>query len=423
MNAIMLRRGLIALLTVAAIGGLAWLWLHFMEQRWESRVEESAAASENHMLAATTLLRQHRHKVTVLKTFDELNPAALPDGVLIVADQRGVVGKLQAGQLMSWVARGNTLVAQPRWLSGTDDAIGNNKKKPAPSYSIQAVMEDADPISAQLGVRLSEGQKVMQRCDATTVNPPAEPKEVEAPQMEERPWIACVTVPQSDYAIEVDSRSTVMISMTPHVEPLWGDPDGNAVRVYGIGKGHVVMLAYPYFDNANLRRYDHAELLLALARLDKANAAVTIVQHLDAVSWQRQLWNSFQAAIATLACFLLLLLWRAVRRFGPLLPEPENARRALIEHIEASGRWLWRVPGGRDILLEAVREATVAVLRRRALVLQRVPEHAQAEALAQACALRSADVDAALFQGAAHQPFEFMLQIRTLTTLRKHYER
>jgi hypothetical protein len=55
------------------------------------------------------------------------------------------------------------------------------------------------------------------------------------------------------------------------------------------------------------------------------------------------------------AILLALALWRILPRFGPILPRPEPARRQLLEHLRAAGRFRWS-RGAREQLLTAARE-------------------------------------------------------------------
>jgi hypothetical protein len=69
---------------------------------------------------------------------------------------------------------------------------------------------------------------------------------------------------------------------------------------------------------------------------------------------------------ALLASLLLALGWMSMRsqRFGPLMPAPPAHRRALLEHIQAVGEFLFRRDGGRSLHRLAC-EAVIARLRRR----------------------------------------------------------
>jgi hypothetical protein len=124
-----------------------------------------------------------------------------------------------------------------------------------------------------------------------------------------------------------------------------------------------------------------------------------------------------------LAALLVAWLWGASRRFGPMLPAPVLARRALIEHIDASGRWLWKLEAGRERLLEAVRQRTLAVLQRRQPALMRLERDERHARLAEQCKLSITRVRSALEGGAASDPIEFARQISTLQQLRAHHER
>jgi hypothetical protein len=212
--------------------------------------------------------------------------------------------------------------------------------------------------------------------------------------------------------------------------PLHGDAAGDAVRVYAEGRGHVVLLAQNYFDNHHLGRYDHAEMLLGLTRLSKSaqpgkpfGQHFLIVRGLDMAKWYEALWENFRPGLIGIGCVLSLLLWTALRRFGPTLPEPALERRSLLEHIDASGRWLWQVAGGREMLLGAARSAANKAWQRRRPELLRLHPDQQIERLAEACNLAGADLVSALRHPAGKTPAAFTRQIQTLRQLRKSHER
>ena len=54
--------------------------------------------------------------------------------------------------------------------------------------------------------------------------------------------------------------------------------------------------------------------------------------------------------LVSMACLLVLILWVSCLRFGPIIPDPMPPRRRLLEHIEASGRFLWRYRQSKDLL-------------------------------------------------------------------------
>jgi hypothetical protein len=71
------------------------------------------------------------------------------------------------------------------------------------------------------------------------------------------------------------------------------------------------------------------------------------------------------------AAALLLVLWlaRIIPRFGPLVPDAPPVRRSLLEHVVASGRFLWSRGAGAE-LVEAVSERAARTARRRGVSTQ-----------------------------------------------------
>ncbi len=417
-----LRKSLIAALCLALAAAAAWLWFDNLELRPSARLKISDAMRDNPMLGATLLLRQHGHDVDVADTLADLPLQKLAGGTLLATNSSGIVTSMQARQLLAWVALGNTLIMQPHWLKKGEGEAGAKSKQPTKADAATlAELTETDPIGTRLGVRLGPGRRQKTRCDSSTA---AEVKDEGKNKLLFSQHFVCLEVPGKPYPLELDiGAADALVSLSGGTAPVWSDAGGEAVRVYAEGRGHIVMLATDYFDHGRLPRYDHAELLLALAGLNAGARQVFIVQQFDAMPWYRALWNNFKPVLVSLAFGLLLLFWAAVRRFGPLIPEPLAGRRALMEHIDASGHWLWKLPAGRKILLMAARNAVGAILVRRAPELHAMEPQQQARLLARLSGLPEAELQAALFQTASSQPETFTRQIRTLQKLRHHYER
>ncbi len=205
--------------------------------------------------------------------------------------------------------------------------------------------------------------------------------------------------------------------------PVLADDEAKAVRVYAYGRGRVVVLAQRYFDNYQLASYDHAELLLGLAALNAHGKNVTLIQRVDIAAWYSILWHAAPYAICTMAAFLLLWAWAAMRRFGPQLPDPEDRRRALLEHVDASGRWLWKSAKGKEIMLDAMRRVALRTLARRIPELRKLAPERQVERIAADGKMSRADLDRALLDAPGRLPIEFTRQIQTIQELRAYYER
>jgi hypothetical protein len=234
--------------------------------------------------------------------------------------------------------------------------------------------------------------------------------------------LVCVTPPGHPHVLEL-ARAPEVLQPDDTVKPLWGDTYGLGVLVFREGRGHVVFVARDYFTGTALRDHDNAELLLVLAALAGKTAPVLIVGSTQPQTWTAALWQHFAPALCAGALLVLLWAWAAARRFGPAVPEPDGIRRALLEHVEASGRWLWQVPGGRELLLAAVRGAVATRLQRRAPELNALDPAERLRQLAERTGLPRADLERALHGQAARRAADFAQQISTLQRLRAHHER
>ncbi len=108
------------------------------------------------------------------------------------------------------------------------------------------------------------------------------------------------------------------------------------------------------------------------------------------------LWQRAWAFLTACGILLGAWLWAGLWRFGPWIPETLTARRSLLEHLVASGRFLWRNGGGPEALVIATRGA---VLRRAARIHPAFPALPEAErwaTLADRTGLTESDVAEAL---------------------------
>ena len=428
----------IPLLSLALIALGVWWWTATFEKRWIATPNTSDIASQHPMLAAQRLLHLHHHPVEVDETLSAvLLKPAIPDGTMIIAENANVMTTAQVRQILAWVARGNTLITGPAWEvkshakkppviggNGDDDDDDGEDSAVAPDNKADARASDGveDDIGAHFGVSIGFSGDSNGVCRSDT-----EPEDVQKKNLSAKMTLidcnASLSLPGASYPLQLGPNGNFLVAQPSARNVLFFDEQSRAVRGYEYGSGRVIFSAMNYFDNDNLPSYDRAELLLALIDQNQNAKRVIIVEHLDLPNWFSVLWAAVPQALCTLALGLILLGWAAVRRFGPLLPEPDLMRRAVLEHVEASSRWLWRSGKGREMLLDAARAATMKLLLRRVPQLHRASEEDKVAQLAEQTGLLRSDIDAALHNGASARPQEFTRQIQTLQRLRKHYER
>jgi hypothetical protein len=163
------------------------------------------------------------------------------------------------------------------------------------------------------------------------------------------------------------------------------------------GQGVVALASdLSFLYNEGFIALDHAAWLSRILGEPKAGQrAVVWSQPVDPslLAW---IWA--RAWPFLIGCGLLLAawLWAGAGRFGPWLPAAPVGRRSLLEHLVASGRFLWRHGGGPEALVAVTR---AAVLRRAARLhpaFPGLPEGERWAYLAQRGGLAEADVAEAL---------------------------
>jgi hypothetical protein len=122
---------------------------------------------------------------------------------------------------------------------------------------------------------------------------------------------------------------------------------------------------------------------------------------------------------ALLASLLLAIGWMLMRsqRFGPLMPTPPAHRRALLEHIQAVGEFLFRRDGGLSLHRLAC-EAVIARLRRRDPAGAMLRDAELYDWLAQRSKLETSRIEHA-FRSPANAA-AFRVCITTLARIRSH---
>lgn len=439
---------LISAACLCGAAGLGWWWQQNMQQVRVGQAAIAKPALDNPMLAASALLRQRGQRVDESANLNLLSLPSLPAGTLLLAANHGVMAHNQTRQLLDWVRLGNTLIMVPQPVRRRSSTL---QQRLAPAQS--------DPLGSYFGVHVAFSAPPAHKCNPDDPDQQAGGKRA---GVIARISVECFSLPGAGYRLLLDTGHAQLKSDNqpedadqPAQAPVEDDhPDNDddsadasgqtdagvasqakrgahmqavetsaeqrAVRIYPQGKGRVVMLAANYFANHALPRYDHAELLLHLAGL-APGGHVQVVRMLATLPWYQALWNQFALVLVSLACALLLWLWRAASRFGPLLPDPAPRRRALMEHVQTTGRWLWQSADGRSALLQATRKAALAAVGRRAPELLRLDPEQQSQQLAAACQLAPAQVRAALHGSTPTRPADFTRQISILHTLREHY--
>ena len=206
---------------------------------------------------------------------------------------------------------------------------------------------------------------------------------------------------------------------TVHVQK---DSSGTLVLHLIAGQGRVTVLpTFEFMSNAAIGDHDHAALAWSLARWAPASHTVVIAPRFDSPSIFEWLAREARLALFTAAALIVLALWRVGTRFGPVEPAPQSDRRRLLDHLRASGRFLWRA-GAALRLLTAVREACLQRLARTRPALAALPDDARTQRLAELTQVPLKDMELA-WHGEPDTPAGFAAAVGTLQNVEEKLTR
>ena len=363
--------GLTAVLLVA--GGV-WFYTNFA--RVEERVDVGfkGEARTNPLLAARRFLDRGESRARSMASL-----VGLPrtDGTLVMAAQRFDVGPERADQLLGWVRAGGHLVV-------TANAAPTGDRPPAEDWLLD-----------KIGVVSVHGSAELPRLPAN------------------------VDVPEADDFLQVMfSPSQTLRARSGAPEQVVRGEGGDHVLRYRLGKGFLTVLSDSAFmQNRSIGCYDHAAFLWYLTHF-KRNGEIWLVYGGDMPPLWKWLWQ--QAWMVWVSAGVLLLAWAARHRlrFGPLVTPPALARRRLLDHIRASGHFLWQ-NGQQASLLKTTRDVLKRTLAARHPALSGASSAALAGFLGERVGSDPERVRRALFEPYPRHEHEFTEAISLLETIRK----
>jgi hypothetical protein len=306
----MSREGLWSIAITAAIGlGTIWFLLNFEQAPTREWVGMSGEARRNPYLALERLAERMGMPAHEVRSLAELGRLP-PRGVLLLPQPRGELARRERERLLAWAASGGHLVIEAEPTGTPDpllDALGVTRKAVRPSGPRKPA-EIAWPAAPRT-----------LRADLS----PRQALEANAPRIAE------------------GGREGAMLLQLTH------------------GNGRVTVINdLAFLQNRAIGKHDHAELAWRILDTSGSATILLVFNNPQRLSLTRWLRANAPAVLAAAAAFLILWLWRVAPRFGPIAPDPERTRRSLLDHLRASGRFLWNA-GERAKLAESAREAAL----------------------------------------------------------------
>jgi hypothetical protein len=342
-----MSRWLVPLAVVALVAaGVIWFLSTYERVPGRVWVGPSGEARRNVYLAAGRLAERMGLATRELRSLPELDTLS-PDSVLLLPSRRQALDPRRLQDIVDWVeSGGGHLIVEAELLGVTD-----------PLFELLDISRAAAPA-------------------------PAKPASIALPD---------------------GRRMTVSIfgAMT-----LQAGNSGAARYVsFDYGEGRVSALTGLQFArNQLLGDEDNAAFFWHLLRLTPA-AELQVYLRPERLSLWGFLTQYAAPVLAAAVALLALWLWRIAPRFGPVRPDAPPARRRLLDHLRASGRFYW-AQGLRGPLVVAARDAALRAIGRaqpdfphssdqaraaRVAALAQIPEQEAQRFLSAAGSVRGAD--------------------------------
>jgi hypothetical protein len=200
---------------------------------------------------------------------------------------------------------------------------------------------------------------------------------------------------------------------------VWGNVDDGYLfgRQYR-GEGSLFVAGeLDFLDNSELDEPGHADLAWQLLAPVLGEGRVHLIYAADIAPMYVLILRHGWPILLPLSLALLAWLWARSQRFGPLLPLASGHRRALLEHVQASGEFVFR--RGRTLsLYAAVQRLFMARLKRREPALAALDGEALVQALSTRYEMSAASIRQALNPVDLARPDQFIATIKTLMQLR-----
>jgi hypothetical protein len=299
------------------IGGSAALFVTMFEKKTVTRTfGYSPEARLNDLLAARRFLKRMGIPAENMQTPSPASDLPPTADTIVLATKRLTVDERTQRILLSWVRQGGHLVLTARSETVTDGLFDLFER-------LNEIEVEGDPFLESLGVAT-----VRHKTDDN--NQRNETFGVAFPSSDDFIWVG----------FEPDLR---LQTVSERFQSLSGDDKGDFVVTTSMGAGRISVISdRRILHNRRIGNHDHARFLLELVDLDGNTNKVWLIGEDDMPGLYAWLWQHAHEAVITAALLLLMMLLAVSPRFGPVIDIEPARRRSLLEHIKASGWFLWR---------------------------------------------------------------------------------
>jgi hypothetical protein len=385
------------------VGAGYWFVAHF--ERHEETVSTGlqAEARRNPLLAVGRMLRILGVSARELEAGTWKQQLEGSRGTLVLASRSWTLSNEDLESLVQWIADGGHLVTAPETLARPASFWNRDDDTQAhATIGDSADATDAIEGTASAGALLSKFGIV--RTDAPLSS-------------KERAAAVPTRINDTELPVTYATRVRLLVDHENFVARA-RDEHGLCFIEMRYGRGRLsVLCSLNSLSNLWINEQRNATFAWHLLEQQGEELPVWFLFDTDMPALYRWLWQNMPVAVIAAAALLVLWLWSLMRRSGPLIDEEITGSRRTLEHIDASGRFIWRYDTG-GALLDGMRDALNKVLEQRYPGWLQLPEATLYERLAHKSNLDPTRV----FRALADTPkkrAQFVTAVRDLQRLRE----
>lgn len=407
---------------VTAILLVVWFFSTF--ERYEETINTGfgAEARSNRMLAGGRMLRKMGINAEALEPGVWADKLDTRGGTLFIMSRTWTLGDEDLARLWNWVERGGHLVLTSSRTTRTRrqlaDQVKREKAREGTTSKAREKAQDqvddtntsADAVAAQMAAENWEEHSAgvllrelgIRRVRAKSADSYREPLDVE---MRGR-----------HYKVRFPTRDRLVTQNREHY--ITGTDEHGSCFIQGrYGRGSFTALCtVSAFSNYWIDENRNATLLWDIASLQSHEKPLWFVFDTDMPPLYQWLWVRIPQTIWVAAIMFAVWLWMLTRRAGPTRDLAPPGNRRTLEHVEASGLFVWRYDGGAD-LLASMRHTLEKTLKLRQPGWAQLSDSERYTRLAKASGLKPDEVYRALATDPRHKPL-FLEAVRNLQRIK-----
>ncbi|WP_211213374.1 DUF4350 domain-containing protein [Amphritea japonica] len=361
----MANRILLWVLAALLIAGVSWytVWFfnNYERQVREERVEVSPQAKRNRFLAAEYYLKALGYQAESFQARDLVSNLPPTGDALLLRQIQPNLTDEQLYTLNDWVEAGGVVIVAPQYFSRSDESDEKNGRQDSRERFLADLgvqMYASDIENTEVDTSALEKSAVEDSASGDVADNSAAEESDDSGYLQISLQVAgetdliMATVRSDRYLVDTDNWATERI----------GSEIGDHYLKFNSGLGSVVVLSdLDLLTNDRIGKLDHAYLL---SRIVGDSRKVWLQYSIDMLPLPQLLWQRMPFLVSALVVVLLLMGWRLFFYTGPRLFLMHQQRRNLLEHIDATAQYAWRIDKGYS-LFESNRRALELAWRKR----------------------------------------------------------